>query len=143
MWRSIHHSQTIFNYLMELKLCQIPSHSAIGHIMSIHEESEYYLNIDCENLYQKNCYVGTQRLEEIHISRLKSSDDGQHFCAPQWRAQIIIAEVKIELEVYQFLQALCKAFSFSCAVTYHWFQNSGLYGFSFQAYKYCSSLCKS
>lgn len=35
MWRSIHHSQTIFNYLMELKLCQILSHIAIGHIMSI------------------------------------------------------------------------------------------------------------
>ena len=35
MWKSIHHSQTIFNYLMELKLCQMLSRIAIGHIMSI------------------------------------------------------------------------------------------------------------
>ena len=35
MWRSIHHSKTIFNYLKELKLCQILSHIAICHIMSI------------------------------------------------------------------------------------------------------------
>ena len=35
MWKSIHHSQTIFNYLIELKLCQILSHIAISHIMSI------------------------------------------------------------------------------------------------------------
>ena len=35
MWKSIHCSQTIFNYLMELKLFQMLSRIAIGHIMSI------------------------------------------------------------------------------------------------------------
>lgn len=35
MWSSIHHSETIFNHLRELKLCRVASHIAIGHILSI------------------------------------------------------------------------------------------------------------
>ncbi len=100
---------------------------------SDHEDSAYYLDVKCDALYQKDCYIGVQKIEHIDIRRIRAANSTGKMVVPQWMVEIVIAEVKKEDEVIKILDELCYILSLACGKYHSLFQYSGLSGFSYRS----------
>ena len=97
---------------------------------SDYDDNVYYLDIIGENLCQEQCYIGTQRIEDLKIIRLKEADCETDQIA-EWKLEMIISGGKTEEEAIAILNELCAAFSLKYVRYYKHFQHSGLEGFSY------------
>lgn len=103
--------------------------------LSDHENSEYYIDIECNSFSQNQCYIGMQFIEKILIKRIYTEKNSLDFVEPQWLITLIIPQAKTEDEVIQILTDFCETLSFNCAKKHKYFQYCGFYGFSFETTK--------
>lgn len=95
--------------------------------------SIYFLDIIGDDSSQKQCYIGTQKVEELKILRLKEADC-EHEQIAEWKLEMIVSGGKTEEEIIMILNELCSEFSLKYIRYYKYFQNSGFEGFSFDRF---------
>ena len=94
-------------------------------------DREYYLDVNGNDFYQENCYIGTQKIEEINLSRVRTVNCEHHYEA-KWKLEMIVNGGKSEDEVIDILDELCISFSLNLSQHYKYFQNCGFEGFSYE-----------
>ena len=97
---------------------------------SDYDDSIYYLDIIGDDSSQEQCYIGTQKVEELKILRLKEADC-EHDQIAEWKLEMIVSGGKTEEEIIMILNDLCTEFSLKYIRYYKYFQNSGFEGFSY------------
>ena len=97
---------------------------------SDYDDNVYYLDIIGENLCQEQCYIGTQRIEDLKIIRLKEADCETDQIA-EWKLEMIISGGKTEEEAIAILNELCATFSLKYVRYYKHIQHCGFEGFSY------------
>lgn len=97
------------------------------------DDSIYYLDIIGDDFSQEQCYIGTQKVEELKILRLKEADC-EHDQIAEWKLEMIVSGGKTEEEIIMILNELCTEFSLKYIRYYKYFQNSGFEGFSFDRF---------
>lgn len=97
---------------------------------SDYDDCIYYLDIIGDDFSQEQCYIGTQKIEELKIIRLKEADC-EHDQIAEWKLDMIVCGGKTEEEINMILNELCTEFSLKFIRCYKDFQNSGFDGFSF------------
>lgn len=95
--------------------------------------SSYFLDIIGDDSSQEQCYIGTQKVEELKILRLKEADC-EHDQIAEWKLEMIVSGGKTEEEIIMILNELCTEFSLKYIQYYKYFQNSGFEGFSFDRF---------
>lgn len=100
---------------------------------SDYDDCIYYLDIIGEDFSQEQCYIGTQKIEELKIIRLKEVDC-EHDQIAEWKLEMIIYGGKTEEEIISLLDDLCTEFSLRFIRYYKYFQNSGFEGFSYDRF---------
>jgi len=100
---------------------------------SDYDDCIYYLDIVGEDFSQKQCYIGTQKIEELKIIRLKEADCERDQIA-EWKLDLTLYGGKTEEEIISLLDELCSEFSLKYIRYYKYFQNSGFEGFSFDRF---------
>lgn len=97
---------------------------------SDYDDSSFYLDINSDDFYQENCYVGTQRIEEVKIKRVKKADcECDHTAV--WNLEMIICGGKTEDQIIDILGEICRIFSLKFIRYYKHFQNCGFEGFTY------------
>ena len=97
---------------------------------SDYDDMAYYLDANIDDYFQENCYIGTHKLDELKISRVRKADYEQDHTA-EWKLEIILCGGKSEEEVIAILDELCIAFSLKYVRYFKYFQHSGFEGFSY------------
>ena len=97
---------------------------------SDYDDMAYYLDANIDDHFQENCYIGTHKLDELKISRVRKADYEQDHTA-EWKLEIILCGGKSEEEVIAILDELCIAFSLKYVRYFKYFQHSGFEGFSY------------
>ena len=97
------------------------------------EDSAHYLDVHCDSLSQKNCFIGAREIEQIHIWRLQAAKSGTDIVPPRWTVEIVLAGVLREQEAYRLLDDLCETFSLACGKQNSLFQYSGLGEFTYRS----------
>lgn len=97
---------------------------------SDYDDMAYYLDANIDNYFQENCYIGTHKLDEIKISRVRKADYEQDYTA-EWKLEMILSGGKSEEEVIAILDELCIAFSLKYVRYFKYLQHSGFDGFSY------------
>lgn len=97
---------------------------------SDYDDCIYYLDIIGDDSSQEQCYIGTQKVEELKILRLKEADC-EHDQIAEWKLEMIVSGGKTEEEIIMILNELCTEFSLKYIRYYKYFQNSGFEGFAF------------
>lgn len=97
---------------------------------SDYDDSIFYLDIIGDDSFQEQCYIGTQRIDDLKIIRLKEADCENDQIA-EWKLEMTVCGGKTEEEVIAILNELCAAFSLKYVRYYKHFQHSGLEGFSY------------
>lgn len=97
------------------------------------EDSAHYLDVHCDSLSQKNCFIGARKIEQIHIRRLQAAKSGTDIVPPRWTVEIVLAEVLREQEASRLLDDLCETFSLACGKQNSLFQYSGLGEFTYRS----------
>lgn len=100
---------------------------------SDYDECIYYLDIIGDDFSQEQCYIGTQKIEELKIIRLKEADC-EHNQLAEWKLEMIVYGGKTEEEIISLLDDLCTEFSLRFIRYYKYFQNSGFEGFSYDRF---------
>lgn len=100
---------------------------------SDYDDLLYYLDVIGDDCYQKQCYIGTQKIEELKITRLKEADC-EHDQIAEWKLEMIVWGGKSEEEIIIILNDLCTEFSLKFIRYYKYFQNSGFEGFSYDRF---------
>ena len=100
---------------------------------SDYDDCIYYLDIIGGDFSQEQCYIGTQRIEELKILRLKEADC-EHDQIDEWQLEMIVYGGKTEEEIIALLDELCIEFSLRFVRYYKFFQNSGFDGFSYDRF---------
>ena len=100
---------------------------------SDYDDCIYYLDIIGGDFSQEQCYIGTQRIEELKILRLKEADC-EHDQIAEWQLEMIVYGGKTEEEIIALLDELCIEFSLRFVRYYKFFQNSGFDGFSYDRF---------
>ncbi len=95
-----------------------------------YEECHYYLDVNIDEFYQKNCCVGTHKIKEMRYSRVKKSNCNSG-CLAEWKLEMIVNGGKSENEVINILNELCLALSLKFVRYYNHFQHCGFEGFSY------------
>ena len=90
----------------------------------------YFLDIIGDDFLQEQCYIGTQKVEELKMLRLKKADC-EHDQIAEWKLEMIVSGGKTEEEIIVLLNELCTEFSLKYIRYYKYLQNSGFEGFSF------------
>lgn len=98
------------------------------------DDSIYYLDIIGDDFSQEQCYIGTQKVEELKILRLKEADC-EHDQIAEWKLELTIFGGKTEEEIISLLDDLCTEFSLRFIRYYKYFQNSGFEGFSYDRFR--------
>lgn len=101
--------------------------------LSDFDDSIYYLDIIGDDFSQEQCYIGTQKVEELKILRLKEADC-EHDQIAEWKLEMIVSGGKTEEEIIMILNELCTEFSLKYIRYYKYFQNSGFEGFYFDRF---------
>lgn len=96
--------------------------------------SIYFLDIIGDDSSQKQCYIGTQKVEELKMLRLKKADC-EHDQIAEWKLEMIVSGGKTEEEIISLLDDLCTEFSLRFIRYYKYFQNSGFEGFSYDRFR--------
>ena len=65
---------------------------------SDYDDCIYYLDIIGGDFSQEQCYIGTQRIEELKILRLKEADC-EHDQIAEWQLEMIVYGGKTEEEI--------------------------------------------
>lgn len=97
---------------------------------SDYDDMTYYLDVSTDDYFQENCYIGTHKLEELKLSRVRKVDCEQDLTA-EWKLEIVLSGGKSEEEVISILDELCIAFSLKYVRYFKHFQHSGFDGFSY------------
>ena len=97
---------------------------------SDYDSCTYYLDVIGNDVYQKQCYIGTQKIESLTINRLKEADC-EHDQIATWKLEMIIYGGKTEQETIAILDDLCTLFSLRYIRYYKYFQHFGFEGFSY------------
>lgn len=97
------------------------------------DECIYYLDIIGDDFSQEQCYIGTQKIEELKIIRLKEADC-EHNQLAEWKLEMIVYGGKTEEEIISLLDELCTEFSLRFICCYKFIQNSGFDGFSYDRF---------
>ena len=97
---------------------------------SDYDEMTYYLDANVDDSFQENCYIGTNKLEELKLSRVRKADCEQDLISV-WKLEMVISGGKSEEEVLAILDDLCIAFSLKYIRYYKHFQHCGFEGFSY------------
>lgn len=97
------------------------------------DDSIYYLDIIGDDFSQEQCCIGTQKVEELKMLRLKEADC-EHDQIAEWKLEMIVSGGKTEEEIIMILNELCTEFSLKYIRYYKYFQNSGFEGFSFDRF---------
>lgn len=97
---------------------------------SDYDELSYYLDVREDDVYQKDRYVGKQKIEEMKISRVENADC-EHNRIAMWRLEMIIQGGKNEEEVITILNDICVVFSLKFIQYYKFFEHCGFAGFSY------------
>lgn len=100
---------------------------------SDYDDCIYYLDIIGDDFSQERCYIGTQKIEELKILRLKEADC-EHDQIAEWKLEMIVCGGKTEEEIIAILDELCIEFSLRFIRYYKFFQNSGFDGFSYDRF---------
>lgn len=97
---------------------------------SDYDNSIYFLDVIGDDYYQKQCYVGTQRIEMMKMVRHKNIDF-EHNQIAEWKLEMIIYGGKTEEEIITLLDELCTEFSSTFIRYYKNIQDFGFEGFSY------------
>lgn len=97
---------------------------------SDYEDCHYYLDINCSDFCQTDCYIGAYKIENIIFSRLKEADCKCNSIA-EWNVEIIVIGKKCEKEIYDILNELCQILSLRYLRFYKHIHNCGFEGFSY------------
>ena len=89
---------------------------------SDYDDSIYYLDIVRDDFCQKQCYVGTQKIEKLKIMRYKEADC-EHDQIAEWKLEMTICGGKTEEEIIAILNTLCTEFSLNFIRYYKYFQH--------------------
>lgn len=111
--------------IVPIKLLEFPSD---------YDEHIYCIDVIGDEFYQKRCYIGTQKIEELKIIRLKKGNC-EHKQIAEWELEMIVCGGKMEEEIIALLDELCTEFSLSFIRRYKFFQNSGFAGFSYDGFR--------
>ena len=95
---------------------------------SDYDDMTYFLDVNSDDFFQENCYIGTHELEELKLSRVRKADC-EHNHTAEWKLEIIVNGGKSEDEVITILDELCVAFSLKFIRYYKHFQHCGFEGF--------------
>ena len=98
------------------------------------DDSIYYLDIIGDDFSQEQCYIGTQKVEDLKILRLKEADC-EHDQIAEWKLELTIYGGKTEEEIISLLDDLCTEFSLRFIRYYKFFQNSGFEGFAYDRFR--------
>ena len=63
---------------------------------SDYDDMAYYLDANIDNYFQENCYIGTHKLDEIKISRVRKADYEQDYTA-EWKLEMILSHGSVSL----------------------------------------------
>ena len=99
-----------------------------------YDNMTYYLDVIGDDFYQEQCYIGTQKIAEMKIRRLKEADH-EHDQIAEWRLEMIIYGGKTEEEIIALLDDLCAEFSLRFIRYYKYFQHFGFEGFSYDRFR--------
>lgn len=100
---------------------------------SDYDDILYYLDVIGDDCFQEQCYIGTQKIEELKIIRLKEADC-EHDQIAEWKLEMIVCGGKTEEEIIMILNELCTEFSLKFIRYYKYFQNAGFEGFSYDRF---------
>ena len=100
---------------------------------SDYDDIIYYLDVIGDDCCQEQCYIGTQKIEELKMIRLKEADC-EHDQVAEWKLEMIVCGGKTEEEIIIILNQLCTEFSLKFVRYYKYFQNSGFEGFSYDRF---------
>lgn len=95
-----------------------------------YDDMAYYLDVNIDDYSQENCYIGTHKLEEVKLARVRKVNCEQDLTA-EWKLEIVLCGGKSEEEVIAILDELCAAFSLKYVRYFKHFQHSGFDGFSY------------
>lgn len=98
---------------------------------SDYEDIRYYLDVNEDNYFQENCYIGLNKINEVSFKRINKADCEKGTLA-KWQLEMIINGGKSEEEVIAILNQLCTILSFKFAKYYRQFQYCGFEGFSYE-----------
>ncbi|WP_343208791.1 hypothetical protein [Anaerolentibacter hominis] len=96
------------------------------------ENNFYFIDVAVDAFSQQDCYIREQKVEEIHIRRVENYSK-EEMKAPQWRVELIVTEFKTEEQTIQIVEDLCEILSANCAMEDSFYQQRGMYGFSYQS----------
>lgn len=97
---------------------------------SDYEDLHYFLDVNCNDYSQENCYIGTQKINNINFIRVKKADCESNSIA-EWSLEIIVTGKKSSKETIEILNELCKTLSLRFLRFYKHVQNCGFEGFSY------------
>lgn len=95
---------------------------------SDYDDMTYFLDVNSDDFFQENCYIGTHKLEALKLSRVRKADC-EHNHTAEWKLEIIVNGGKSEEEVITILDELCIAFSLKFVRYYKYIQHCGFEGF--------------
>ena len=95
---------------------------------SDYDDMQYYWDVNCENYYQEDVYIGTNKIREIRFERIKKADCESDKRA-EWKLEMVIEGGKTEEETINILNELCIVLSLKFIRHYKHFQYCGFNGF--------------
>lgn len=98
---------------------------------SDYDDISYYLDIVGDDFFQKNCYIGTHKIEEFKLNRNQKADC-EHDKTAKWELEMILNGGKNEEEIITILNELCITFSLKFIRHYKNFQYCGFDGFTYE-----------
>lgn len=99
----------------------------LGICPSDDSDAKHMFDIDCNELKQKNCYLGESFVDEMYIRKMSMNENDY---VAKWMFEIILSGGKNETEVIKFLNELCMKLSLNC-VKQRNFQYHGMGTFSY------------
>ena len=97
---------------------------------SDYDDMQYYWDVNCDDYYQEDIYIGTNKIREIRFERIKKADC-EYDNRAEWKLEMIIDGGKSEEETINILNELCTVLSLKFVCHYKHFQYCGFNGFAY------------
>ena len=97
---------------------------------SDYDDMQYYWDVNCDDYYQEDVCIGTNKIREIRFERIKKADC-EYDNRAEWKLEMIIDGGKSEEETINILNELCTVLSLKFVRHYKHFQYCGFNGFAY------------